>query len=114
MIPTAWYPNSLALGPDGKQLAIGVAAWGGVGMAAEFPRGDSSMHIGSQSMWSNMPDAAQLANYTTAVAENNRMTADGGAKAALDETGSCGDPVARRRSFAHRACGLHHQGESHL
>lgn len=73
LIPTAWYPNALSLSPDGNFLAI--ANLLGVGSGSrETPRSRYvHSYRGSVSVVP-LPDAAQLASYTTAVAENNRLT----------------------------------------
>ena len=73
MIPTAWYPNSLAVGPDGKQLAIGSLLGAGSGWQQAPSRRFVHAYRGAVNVV-ELPDTAQLANYTTAVAENNRMT----------------------------------------
>jgi len=73
MIPTAWYPNSLAVGPDGKQLAIGSLLGAGSGWQQVPSRRFVHAYRGAVNVV-ELPDTAQLANYTTAVAENNRMT----------------------------------------
>jgi YVTN family beta-propeller protein len=72
-IPTAWYPNSLALSPDGKQLAIGSLLGAGSGWRDAPSQRFVHAYRGAVNVV-DLPDAAQLANYTTAVAENNRMT----------------------------------------
>ncbi len=72
LIPTAWYPNDLALSPDGRYLAVSTLLGVGSGW-----RGDpakryvhavrGSVHVVP------VPDRGQLASYTTAVAENNHL-----------------------------------------
>ena len=81
MIPTAWYPNALSLSPDGNSLAIATLLGVGSG-SRETPR-DRYVHSyrGSVSVVP-LPDAAQLASYTTAVAENNRLSLPTGVSAA--------------------------------
>lgn len=72
MIPTAWYPSALALSPDGTKLAV--TALLGSGSAWRDAPGKRFVHAyrGSLSVI-ELPDAAQLASYTTAVAENTHM-----------------------------------------
>ena len=90
LIPTAWYPNGIAVSPDGKHIAVSALLGVGSGWRGGTPRhrdlygkgedwGDSRdrrfvhSYRGSVSVIP-APDAAQLAGYTTAVAENNRVT----------------------------------------
>jgi YVTN family beta-propeller protein len=72
LIPTAWYPNGLSLSADGKYLAVSTLL--GVGSGAKDDPRQRAVHSyrGSVSVVP-LPDAAQLASYTTAVAENNRL-----------------------------------------
>ncbi|HBY59564.1 MAG TPA: hypothetical protein DEH78_07055 [Solibacterales bacterium] len=72
MIPTAWYPNALSLSPDGRQLAIASLLGAGSGWRQEPSRRHALEHRGAVHVV-DLPDKAQLASYTTAVAENNRM-----------------------------------------
>jgi len=96
LIPTAWYPDSLALSPDGRLLAVGALL--GVGSGWRRPATPSFslglpdparryVHAARGSV-SVMPVPADrdLANYTLAVAENNRLplVAPGGLGARLD------------------------------
>lgn len=72
MIPTGWYPNGLALNPDGTHLAV--TSLLGPGSAWREAPAKRFVHAyrGSVAVIET-PDAAQLASYTTAVAENNHM-----------------------------------------
>lgn len=72
LIPTGWYPNGLAVSPDGKHLAI--TSLLGAGSAWRDSPAKRFVHAyrGSAAVVT-MPDAAQLASYTTAVAENNHL-----------------------------------------
>lgn len=72
MIPTGWYPDTITISQDGSYLAIGTLFGHGSGWK------DSPTHRYSHSSRGSMaivptPDAAQLASYTRAVAENNHM-----------------------------------------
>ncbi|MBL9199576.1 MAG: bifunctional YncE family protein/alkaline phosphatase family protein [Opitutaceae bacterium] len=81
LIPTAWYPNGLALSADGAQLAVSTLL--GVGSGSRDGAAKRYVHAyrGTVSVVP-VPDAAQLADYTTAVAENNRLQLPGAAAAA--------------------------------
>jgi YVTN family beta-propeller protein len=73
LIPTAWYPSQLALTPDGRQLAVATLL--GVGSGAEL-KDPSRRHVHAYRGTVHVvpvPDAAQLASYTMAVAENNHV-----------------------------------------
>jgi len=72
MIPSGWYPNSLALSPDGKYLAIGSLLGAGSGWQNEPRRRFVHSNRGSVNVV-EIPDAGQLARYTAAVSENNRL-----------------------------------------
>jgi YVTN family beta-propeller protein len=73
MIPTAWYPNGLALSGDGKYLAMNALLGVGSGWRGEPRKRHVFSYRGAVNVVA-LPDDAQLASYTTAVAENNRMT----------------------------------------
>ena len=74
LIPTGWYPNHIALSADGTHLAVSTML--GVGSGPRDPE-----ELRKRAVHSNrgtvhviaLPDAAQLAGFTTAVAENNRL-----------------------------------------
>jgi YVTN family beta-propeller protein len=74
LIPTAWYPNHIALSNDGKLLAVSTML--GVGSGS---RGGANERV--RLVHSNrgtlhvipIPEATQLAGYSLAVAENNRL-----------------------------------------
>lgn len=72
LIPTAWYPNGLAISADGQHLAV--TALLGAGSAWKDAPQKRYVHAyrGSVSVIA-LPDEAQLAGFTTAVAENNRL-----------------------------------------
>jgi len=90
MIPTAWYPSSLDISSDGKFLAVGalLGVGSGEGATAGSPgRRARFVHAvrGSASVVA-IPGASELAAYSVAVAENNRLTlvgSSGGVAASL-------------------------------
>jgi YVTN family beta-propeller protein len=71
-IPTAWYPNHLALNADGTKLAVATLL--GVGSGWRDKPAERAVHSyrGAVNVVT-VPDPAQLDSYTTAVAENNRI-----------------------------------------
>ncbi|MFN0122646.1 MAG: alkaline phosphatase family protein [Blastocatellia bacterium] len=71
-IPTGWYPNTLALSPDGQQLAIGTLLGPGSGWREAPNKRYVHTYRGSVSVVP-IPDEAQLNSYTTAVWENNHL-----------------------------------------
>jgi YVTN family beta-propeller protein len=73
LIPTAWYPNHLVLNADGTRLAIATLLGAGSGFQNETHRRYVHAYRGTVSVVA-VPDAAQLASFTTAVAENNHIT----------------------------------------
>jgi hypothetical protein len=72
LIPTGWYPNALSLSPDGKHLAVATLLGAGSGWRDEPKKRFVHRYRGSVAVV-DLPDAAQLASYTTAVAENNHV-----------------------------------------
>jgi YVTN family beta-propeller protein len=72
LIPTAWYPNGLALSPDGSRLAVSTLLGVGSGSRDDFWKRFVHSYRGSVSVLP-IPDVGQLASYSTAVAENNRL-----------------------------------------
>ncbi|HUS04802.1 MAG TPA: bifunctional YncE family protein/alkaline phosphatase family protein [Bryobacteraceae bacterium] len=72
LIPTAWYPNSLALDATGKRLAVSALLGAGSGWRESPGKRFVHANRGSVAVIA-LPDEAQLASYTTAVAENNRL-----------------------------------------
>ena len=73
-IPTAWYPTQLALAPGGRHLAVATLL--GIGSGAEV-KDPSRRYVHAYRGTVHVlpiPDAAQLAGYTTAVAENNHVS----------------------------------------
>jgi YVTN family beta-propeller protein len=73
MIPTAWYPAGLALSPDGKNIAVSTLLGEGAGYSGN-PKLKFALAVRGSIAVIPVPDAAQLASYTTAVAENNHVT----------------------------------------
>ncbi|MDO8794495.1 MAG: alkaline phosphatase family protein [Vicinamibacterales bacterium] len=71
-IPTAWYPNGLVLSPDGTRLAVSTLLGVGSGYQNKPERRQVHAYRGTVNVLS-LPDQAQLASYTTAVAENNHI-----------------------------------------
>jgi YVTN family beta-propeller protein len=72
LIPTGWYPNSVAVSPDGKMLAVTSLLGPGSGWRDAPSKRFVHAHRGSVHVLP-IPDDAQLASYTTAVAENNHL-----------------------------------------
>ena len=72
LIPTAWYPNGLSVSPDGQWIAV--SALLGVGSGWRDAPGKRYVHANRGTVAVlPVPDAAQLASYTSAVSRNNRM-----------------------------------------
>ncbi len=76
MIPTAWYPNGLALSPDGGYLAVSTLFGPGSGYRDNDAKRRFVHAVRGSVAVIPLPDAAQLAAYTSAVAENNHMRAE--------------------------------------
>jgi YVTN family beta-propeller protein len=76
MIPTAWYPSSLALSADGRRLAVGALLGVGSGWRDEPRKRYVHSYRGAVAVV-DVPDDAQLQRYTLAVAENNRLPLGG-------------------------------------
>lgn len=74
LIPTGWYPNHIALSPDGKYLAVSTMLGVGSGSREGQEQRKRFVHANRGTVQViPIPDSAQLAGYTTAVAENNRL-----------------------------------------
>ncbi len=75
LIPTAWYPASLDVSPDGRFLAVGALLGAGSGVGTSGGKVGRYVHAvrGSVNVLA-VPSAAELAAYSTAVAANNRLT----------------------------------------
>jgi DNA-binding beta-propeller fold protein YncE len=78
LIPTAWYPNALSLSPDGRQLAVSTLLGAGSAWRDEPRQRFVHAYRGSVHII-DLPDTAQLASFTAAVAENNHMRLAGAA-----------------------------------
>lgn len=72
LIPTAWYPNSLAVSADGRYIAVGTMLGAGSGWRDEPAKRYVHSNRGAAHVI-EVPDAAQLASYTTAAAESTHM-----------------------------------------
>ncbi|MBL8241239.1 MAG: hypothetical protein JNM66_27700 [Bryobacterales bacterium] len=75
-IPSFWYPNSLALSPDGKRLAVGALLGVGSGWNEKPERRFVHANRGAVQVI-DVPGTTQLAAWTAAVAENNHMAGAG-------------------------------------
>jgi len=95
LIPTAWYPNHLALNGDGTKLAIATLLGVGSGSQDKPERRYVHAYRGAVNVVA-VPDAAQLANYTTAVAANNRIAAARQQLSQGQTSGAAPLPVPRR------------------
>ena len=88
LIPTGWYPDHIALSPDGAYLAVSTLLGVGSGwktapisyfakeMGLELEAGPTRRYVHSYRGTVQVipvPDAGQLPAFTTAVAENNRL-----------------------------------------
>jgi YVTN family beta-propeller protein len=71
-IPTAWYPNQVAMSGDGSKLAVATLLGVGSGWQDAPARRYVHAYRGTVSVLP-VPDDQQLASYTTAVAENNHI-----------------------------------------
>ncbi len=72
LIPTGWYPAAIALGPEQKHLAISSLLGVGSGWREKPDHRFVHNYRGSVNVVA-IPDDAQLASFTTAVAENNHL-----------------------------------------
>jgi YVTN family beta-propeller protein len=73
LIPTGWYPVSVVLNEDETKLAVATLL--GVGSGQNDGQNKRFVHANRGTVHViPMPDAPQLASYSAAVAENNRMS----------------------------------------
>ena len=74
MLPTSWYPNALDVSPDGRQLAVGSLLGAGSGTGSTVGLTGRYVHAvrGAVNVVT-IPNAGQLAAFTVAVSENNRL-----------------------------------------
>ena len=88
LVPTGWYPDHIALSPDGAYLAVSTLLGVGTGwktapipnfakeMGLELEAGPTRRYVHSDRGTVQVipvPDSSQLPAYTTAVAENNHL-----------------------------------------
>ena len=95
LVPTGWYPTSIDVSPDGRAIAVGSLF--GVGSGVGRPLGLTGRYVHSYRGSVNVipePSGAEIAAYTTAVAQNNRLTL---------RTDSAGPALTPRRNVAARA-----------
>jgi YVTN family beta-propeller protein len=95
LIPTGWYPTTLDVSADGATIAVGtlLGVGSGTGQPAEIEGRYVHAVRGSVNVIS-VPSDAELAAYTTAVAQNNRLSLRSGPEA---------PSIAPRREAAARA-----------
>ncbi|MBV9880339.1 MAG: bifunctional YncE family protein/alkaline phosphatase family protein, partial [Gemmatirosa sp.] len=78
LVPTGWYPSSLDVSADGQRLAVGalLGVGSGDGESGGSPgkRGRYVHAVRGSVNVIDVPAPAQLAAYTAAVAENDRLT----------------------------------------
>jgi DNA-binding beta-propeller fold protein YncE len=74
MLPTAWYPSTLDISPDGRFLAIGTLLGVGSGNGKVGALTGRYVHAvrGAVNVV-GIPTAGQLASFTVAVSRNNRL-----------------------------------------
>jgi YVTN family beta-propeller protein len=92
MIPTGWYPNGLALEPRGRYLAITSLLGPGSGWRDAPTKRFVHANRGSVAVVP-IPNASQLASYTTAVAENTRLRLAGAAPESEREMARASGPA---------------------
>jgi DNA-binding beta-propeller fold protein YncE len=93
LMPTGWYPNGLAIDPAGEHIAVSSLLGAGSGWRDAPKQRYAHSYRGSVSVIA-MPDTAQLASYTTAVAENNHLRLAGAAPAESRAVAKNARPVA--------------------
>ena len=132
-IPTGWYPTSIAMTPDGKQLLVGVGK--GNQTQANRPaqatldallakpreggyRDIPIKHVGTTLSGAlsivDVPDDAELASYTSPGLSQLSLLRRAFERGPGGERAENGDSGQSRRPLADPARDLHHQGEPHL
>jgi YVTN family beta-propeller protein len=74
LVPTGWYPSSVDISSDGRAIAVGTLF--GVGAGTGKLAGHTGRYVFAERGSVNviaMPSDAELAAYTTGVAQNNRL-----------------------------------------
>ena len=104
LIPTGWYPNGLALEPNGRNLAVTSLFGPGSGWRDAPSKRFVHANRGSVAVVP-IPDTAQLSSYTAAVAENTHLrlagAAPGGGTRGREQCPSGTGAGAFRRAFHH-------------
>src|SRR2546426_11769308 len=79
LIPTGWYPTTIDVSPDGSTIGVGTLFGVGSGVGRNVGLVGRYVHAyrGSVNVIA-VPNAAELNAYTTSVAQNNRLTLQGG------------------------------------
>ncbi|MFL5619302.1 MAG: bifunctional YncE family protein/alkaline phosphatase family protein [Gemmatimonadaceae bacterium] len=100
LIPTGWYPGSIDVSADGRTLAIGSLLGMGSGTGMSHNQRGRYVHAvrGSVNVV-DIPSDAELAAYTTSVAQNNRRllaSAPGDAPSVTPRAGVAPQPVPER------------------
>lgn len=74
LIPTAWYPDHIALSPDGDYLVVSTMLGVGAGWRGKKNDYERFVHADRGTLHViSIPDAAQLAGFTSLVAEDNHL-----------------------------------------
>jgi len=93
LVPTGWYPTGIDVSADGHTIAVGTLF--GVGSGVGTTQGLTGRYVHSYRGSVNViqqPTEAELAAYTTSVAQNNRLT--------LNQTAQAPSRAARRNVAA--------------
>ena len=100
LIPTSWYPSSIDVSADGRTLAVGSLFGMGSGVGNKGPLRARYVHAvrGAVNVV-DVPSGAELAAYTTSVAQNNRRvlaSAPGDAPSIAPRADAAARPVPER------------------